>query len=318
VAFTAFEGDRTDIFTVAPDGSDQRNLTNEPNTDLDAGYSRDGSRITFSSLRDGDAEIYMAAVNGAGVTQLTTSGGNVDPAFSPDGRIVFTSFRDGNAEIYVMNADGSGQTRLTNEETADTEPVFSPDGTKIAFQSFRANPDPPTPEIYTMNPDGSDQTRLTTNPEGNGAPNFSPDGSKIVFTSLRDGNDPDGGVVVGGEVDRRTPEIYVMNADGNDQMRLTDDTSVDSDPVFSPDGSKIAFRSSREEDRVQQIYTMDADDGSGIAPLTDIPGTKTLNDWGVASEASLEPPPPAPPAPAPARLPGRLRRPRRFRRRGRR
>ncbi len=88
-----------------------------------------------------------------------------------------------------------------------------------------------------MNVDGSAQTRLTNNPEGNGDPAYSPDGSKIVFTSLRDGNDPDGGVVVGGEVDRRTPEIYSMNADGSAQKRLTNDTSIDSEPVFSPDGS---------------------------------------------------------------------------------
>jgi len=79
------------------------------------------------------------------VTRLTTSGDNVEPAFSPDGRTAFTSFRDGNAEVYVMNADGSGQVRLTNEASVDSAPVFSPGGTKIAFQSFRANADPPRP-----------------------------------------------------------------------------------------------------------------------------------------------------------------------------
>ncbi len=208
LAFTAFDGPRTDIFTIAPNGSDLRNLTNEPNTtDADASYSADGSRIVFSSLRDGDAEIYTVAVNGAGVTQLTTSGGNVEPAFSPDGRIAFTSFRDGNAEIYVMNADGSGQTRLTNDPEADSEPVFSPDGSKIAFQSFRASGVRPGPEIFIMTDSGRRQTQLTSNPipatsnaGGNFSPDFSPDGSRIVFVSGRDG---------------ANAEIYVMNADGS-------------------------------------------------------------------------------------------------------
>jgi TolB protein len=178
LAFTAFDGPRQDIFTIAPNGSDLRNLTNEPNTDLDAGYSSDGSRIVFSSTRDGDAEIYTVAVNGAGVTQLTTSGGNVDPAFSPDGRIAFTSFRDGNADIYVMNADGSGQNRLTDDPDSDSEPVFSPDGSKIAFQSFRASGVRPGPEIFIMNADGSGETALTSNPipaDSAAGGNFDPD-----------------------------------------------------------------------------------------------------------------------------------------------
>ncbi len=313
VVFTAFAGDTQDIFTIAPNGFDLRNLTNHPNTDVDAAYSRDGSRIVFSSVRDGDAEIYTVAVNGTGLTRLTTTGGNVDPSFSPDGRIVFTSFRDGDAEIYVMNGDGSGQTRLTDVADVDSEPVFSPDGSKIAFQSFRDHANPPAPEIYIMNADGTDQTRLTNNPEGNGDPDFSPDGSKIVFTSVRDGNDPDGGVVVGGEVDRRTPEIYSMNADGTAQTRLTDDTSIDAEPVYSPDGSRIAFRSNnRTADRVQQIFTMNAKDGSDIVQLTNDPGTKILDDWGVRSDAPLDAPPgsdaPSPPQPpaqpsAPAPLP---------------
>ncbi len=304
LAFTTFEGERQDVFTIEPDGSDRRNLTNHPNTDADASYSSDGSQIVFFSLRDGDSEIFKVPVNGVGVTQLTTSGGNVDPAFSPDGsRVVFTSFRDGNAEIYVMNADGSGQTRLTSEPTADTEPVFSPDGSKIAFQSFRDSGAAPGPEIYIMNADGSGQTPLTSNPisagsnaGGNGDPDFSPDGAKIVFVSFRDNNN----------------EIYTMNADGSNQTRLTENFVVDVEPVFSPDGSKIAFRSNRAENRVEQIYTVNAQTGGEEEQLTDEPFTKNLDDWGVASDASLDPPPPEPPAPPARRRRLRLRRRRRL------
>jgi len=307
VAFTAFAGDRQDIFTIGSDGLDLRNLTNDPNTDTDAAYSPDGSRIVFSSLRDGDAEIYTVAVNGTGVTQLTTTGGNVDPSFSPEGRIVFTNFRDGNADIFVMNGDGSGQTRLTDNADIDSEPVFSPDGSKIAFQSFRDHADPPAPEIYIMDADGTNETRLTFSPldaegnanpttVGNADPDFSPDGSRIAFVSRRDNNN----------------EIYTMNVDGSDQRNLTKSAPVDLEPVYSPDGSRIAFRSNnRTEDRVQQIFTIDAGDGSDIVQLTNDPGTKILDDWGVESDAPLDAPPgsdtppapPAPPAPAPAPAP---------------
>ena len=66
-------------------------------------------------------------------------------------------------EIYVMNGDGSEQTRLTNNDVNDRHPTWSPDGTKIAFDSYRDDPAFDTNEIYVMNGDGSEQTRLTNN-----------------------------------------------------------------------------------------------------------------------------------------------------------
>jgi TolB protein len=80
------------------------------------------------------------------------------------------SDRDENYEIYVMNADGSNQTRLTNNPASDGWPCFSPDGTKIAFESLRDGDF----EIYVMNADGSNQTRITNNPAYNGHPSWGP------------------------------------------------------------------------------------------------------------------------------------------------
>jgi TolB protein len=67
--------------------------------------------------------------------------------------------RDGNYEIYIMNADGTNQTRLTNNLVDDYNPVFSTDGTRIAFTSLRDG----NYEIYIMNANGTSQTRLTNN-----------------------------------------------------------------------------------------------------------------------------------------------------------
>jgi hypothetical protein len=77
-----------------------------------------------------------------------------------NGKIAFTTNRDGNLEIYVMNANGSSQTNLTNNPASDSQPMWSPDGTRIVFQSNRHQA---LGEIYTTNADGSDVTRLTTN-----------------------------------------------------------------------------------------------------------------------------------------------------------
>jgi hypothetical protein len=106
-----------------------------------------------------------------------------------------------------MNADGSNQTRLTNNPAYDISPVWSPDGSRIAFFNVENNG-----EIYVMNADGSNQTRLTNDPLYDHSPIFSPDGTRIAFLSNRD------------KIDNGwdyNDKIYVMNADGSSQTRLT-------------------------------------------------------------------------------------------------
>ena len=137
------------------------------------------------------------------------------------------SRRSGTEDIYVMNADGTGQTQLTTDPTSDTRPEWSPDGTKIAFQSNRTG----LSQIYVMDTDGSNVVQLT-NLFNNGGASWSPDSSKIAFFSDRDC----GGC--GNQLD-----IYLMNADGTGQMRVFDDPTSATDPAWSPDGSKILFDS---------------------------------------------------------------------------
>jgi len=167
--------------------------------------------------------------------------------------IVFSSQRDGNFEIYVMGDTGGNQQRLTSNTSDDNHPDWSPDGTKIVFQSDRNDLSGSLIrryEIYSMDIDGSNQVRLTTGNSSNFRPDWSPDGSRIVFNSERDG----------------VLEIYVMNADGTGQTRLTQKSFFsDMAPRWSPDGEKIAFYSTR--DGVLEIYAMNSD-GSNQTRLT--------------------------------------------------
>jgi Tol biopolymer transport system component len=180
-----------------------------------------------------------------------------------NGKITFDSNRDGgNYDIYVMNADGSEQTRLTTDPGIDEDPNWSPDGTKIAFNSIRDG----NREIYVMNADGSEQTRLTTDPGSDDGPDWSPDGTKIAFRSDRDG----------------LAEIYVMNADGSNPIRLTNNDASDVLPAWSPDGTKIAFASNRNGD-IAEIYVMNAD-GSEQTRLTNNPAIDTTPDWSPDGE----------------------------------
>jgi Tol biopolymer transport system component len=163
----------------------------------------------------------VAKTNGAPITltQLQTA------ASKANGKIAFVSNRDGNLEIYTTNAGGSGLMRLTFHPEADLQPVWSPDGTRIAFTRKNMENQFSPAGIFVMNADGSEQRRLTPSGESDTSPNWSPDGTQIAF----------------GRAVNSRGEIFVMNADGSDQRRLTDSPEWDGGPVWSPDGTKIAF-----------------------------------------------------------------------------
>jgi Tol biopolymer transport system component len=177
-------------------------LTDNTWNDGDPTWSPDGSRIAFTSTRDGNYEIYTMRSDGTGFpTRLTN---NPDPDTSPDWsptgtKIAFTSLRfpplEGASgfDIYTMNTDGTGLKQLTSRPKPQCRcqlndwPSWSPDGTKIAFSSDRSGIETNNFEIYTMNSaDGSGLERLTFNQNLDIEPTWSPDGRKIVFVSNRE------------------------------------------------------------------------------------------------------------------------------------
>ena len=202
------------------------------------------------------AHFLLASVVVLGLTPLMI-------AVEAQAQIAFMSNRDGHVhaihgwstyEIYVMDNDGNNQRRLTNNPNDDNSPSWSPDGKRIAFESDRDGHGPFHFEIYVMDADGGNPQNLTNDPNSDSAPSWSPDGKRIVFASNRDGN-RDG--------NRENYEIYVMDADGKNTRRLTNNRVDDKSPSWSSDGKRIVFSSDKKGNHENyEIYVMDADGGN--------------------------------------------------------
>jgi Tol biopolymer transport system component len=228
------------------------------------------------------------------------------------GRIAFVSERDGGGAIFVMNVDGTQQTRLSGDLKMSADPVWSPDGERIAFTTYA--PDQPgsdffTPSIVVMNADGSQQTRLGGNVDMPRMPAWSPDGTRIAFVGgygqlyvvNPDGSNqtllskqtrniespawsPDGTQIAFKSLVNGTSEVYVINADGSQEKCLTNHASFkarhiaeqDDYPVWSPDSKRIAFASMR--DSQFDIHVMNAD-GAQRVNLTNKPAFYGVPAW---------------------------------------
>ena len=251
IAFTSerVESAGTEVFVMNADGSDERQLTSgHPGGDRDPAWSPDGSMICFRSNRErapGTRQLPWRdwVMNADGSGQRHWSGNwNQYPcnaAKSPDGRRIAFVFDFGNtgyenyvSDLNVMNVDGSGKRRLTTGQQADRF-AWSPDSRRIAFESTVSpkRGGNGTFEIYVITADGSRQQRLTWNSVDDDEAEWSPDGTKIAF-SRQDADACD--IAAADTFGECNDDIYVMNADGSEQRRLTDNRKLDAEPAWSP------------------------------------------------------------------------------------
>ena len=196
-----------DLFSAAPDGTDVKQITKAPGYDAEAVISPNGKKVAFTSMRDGDLDIYTMDLDGKNVKRLTNElGYDGGPFWSYDSKwIVFRAhhpttekdiadykgllrenlIRPTALDIWVMKADGSSKRRITNNGKANFAPYFFPNGKRVIFASNVADPKGRDFDLYAINVDGTGLERITFNPTFDGFPMFSPDGKKLVFASNR-------------------------------------------------------------------------------------------------------------------------------------
>lgn len=216
-------------------------------------------------------------------------------------QICFTGIVGKNKELFIADYDGANLKQITEHGSVSIKPKISPDGTKIAYLSYKDRysflyifdrltgkvtplskevglnsapawfPDgqrlamtlskDANMEIYIRNMDGSNPVRITRNKDADTSPCISPDGSQIAFVSDRGGN----------------PQIHVMGADGSEPRRLSYQGGNSYDPAWSPDGKMIAYVVEQKGEGFE-IYVMNAD-GSNPRRLTNSYGSNESPTW---------------------------------------
>ncbi|HJO11675.1 MAG: biopolymer transporter Tol [Gammaproteobacteria bacterium] len=218
-----------EIYQADSDGENLVNLTNARGYDAEGSYSADGSQILFASNR----EAYRRPLSQA------------EQSLFEDDSSYFM-------DLYIMNSDGSNVRQITHSPGYDGGPFFSPDNTGVVWRRF--NPDGNSAEIWTMDIDGSNQRQLTADAMVSWGPYYHPTGDYIIYSANTLGN--------------ANFELFMIDPAGaSAPVRVTNTAGTDILPVFSPDGSKLAWSTTRTEDGTSQIYMGDWDHAKALELL---------------------------------------------------
>lgn len=214
-----------------------------------------GGRRRYQWDFDPHMDIYVCNVDGSDMKRLTDAPGyDAEGSYSHDGKhIVFTSSRDGDPDLYIMDADGSNVRQLTNSPGYDGGPFYSPDDKWIIFRSDREEKD--MLQIYAISVDGKHEAQLTKDLKTvNWAPYIHPSQKYFIWARADYSRGPQ----------FATYDLYTMDIEttdtsfvGGKTQQITYHKAADILPVFSPDGKKLMWTSTRAADGTSQLWIAD-------------------------------------------------------------
>jgi TolB protein len=274
------------IFSMDLNGQDVRRISTGKGEALDGTFSSKGDRVLFTSTHanlDGACppvtdheirwripvygmyDIYVSDTLGKDIKPMTADGKFYDgmPAISPDNRkIVFSSTRQGDVDLYLLELQKNEIMQLTASEGFDGMAKFSPDGKRIVFSASRpigsdvnryratlinGNVNVDAAELYIMDLDGSNVQQLTANGARNVNASFSPNGEYLIFASNMH------------DTTRNDMAIYTLRLSNNQVVQQVNSAASEDYPVWSADGKKVAYVSTRKiKNRFERnIYVAD-------------------------------------------------------------
>lgn len=213
-----------------------------------------GVRRRYQWDFDPHMDIFESDLEGKNLRRLTEAAGyDAEGAYSRDGKLIaFCSMRDGDPDIYVMHADGTGVRQLTNAPGYDGGPFLSPDGRWVVFRSDRKKTD--YLQIHVIGIDGQNDTALTDTEGVNWGPYWHPTEPYLIWSGA-DHSQPGA---------RPNYDLWLARFDVSGGRftlgkphRVTDSSSADVLPVFSPDGKKLMWTSTRTSDHSSQLFLAD-------------------------------------------------------------
>lgn len=259
------------IWMMKPDGKEPLRVTARAASapDETPALSPGGLDVAFVSAREGVPKIFIAAADGTMTRPLTdgADGGDAHPSWTPDGKsIVFMRGKPENErDLYIVPEDGSAEPKKLLDGRDDTpalsgHPAVSPDGRTIVFASDRG--EGAGTGLFLVGVDGKGIRRLTRPPQSltwivDTRPAWSPDGKRVAFASNRHGTSAD---------DAADFDIYAVDIESGRVTRLTSDLAVADDPVYSPDGKRLYFTSTRDATRPYaiELFVMAAGGGEQL------------------------------------------------------